>query len=275
MTFRIFAAGCVLGALFISVGAIADQIADIDPATGRDYSCEMQLGIQACEALGTFSGPAKHKTIKTDVWGAVAVAANLDWGYSYGYKTQKEAQNVALGSCMALHGADCKLAVTVPGYCVSLAMSNGDRKWAVSSITGALNVAESDSKFHCAEASCAIAVSFCADGQRHSWQPRGGEKPEVVQKNGRSQNAARNFKCGGIPGTKTIELRADGTYGATGSILDHVTSESGRFTEDARHVTLSGIQSVEGLAEKEKTNMVLDKLENGDLKWILATCKKQ
>jgi hypothetical protein len=158
----------------------ADKITDIDPATGRDYSCEMLLGIQGCETLGMITGPAKPKTPKTDVWGAVAVAPNLDWGYSHNYKTQKEAEAVALSSCKGLHGAQCKIAATVPGYCLSLAMSNGDRKWGVSGITGALNVAEPDSISHCNENSCAIAISFCADGVRHVWQPPGGAKSGLV-----------------------------------------------------------------------------------------------
>jgi hypothetical protein len=177
----VFPALAALFCLSCAAAWAADTITDIDPATGRDYNCEMQTGIQGCETLGMLMGPAKPKTPKTDVWGAVAVAPNLDWGYSYNFKTEKEAQNSALGRCMGQNGADCKLVATVPGYCIALAVSGGEKKWAVSGITGALNVAEPDAIFHCNEKSCVVVASLCADNVRHVWQPPGGAKSGLVQ----------------------------------------------------------------------------------------------
>jgi hypothetical protein len=259
MTSRVLAAGFVLSALFITADAIADQITDIDPATGRDYSCEMQLGIQGCETLGMLTGPAKPKTPKTDVWGAVAVGPNLNWGISHNAKTQKEAQNIAIGQCMGLRGADCKLVATVPGYCVSLAMSNGDKKWAVSGITGALNVAESDSKFRCAEASCAIAFSFCADGLRHMWQPRGAEVSTKVA----GTYACEDFFLG------TLKISADGRYTRTPPTFFDVFVDEGTYRVAGKKVFLTSDKP------NKLKNYALDVGSNGDLVEGGSRCKRK
>jgi Domain of unknown function (DUF4189) len=142
---------------------------EIDPATGREYNCEIQLGLQACDTLGMLTGPAKPKTPRTDAWGAVALApSNLDWGDSWNYRTRQEAETEALSQCKNYRGAkDCKIVMDVPGYCVSLAISGAEKKWAVSGVTGASDVADPDALFHCNAKSCGTVASFCADNVRH------------------------------------------------------------------------------------------------------------
>jgi hypothetical protein len=82
------------------------------------------------------------------------------------------------------------------------------------------------------------------------------------------------YTCNGIPGKDKLELAADGTYQSTGAIMSAPTSASGRYTVDDAHVTLKGTEVVPSISHYSGDNMVFDRRDNGDLKWILAFCKR-
>lgn len=107
-----------------------------------------------------------------DVFGAIAVATNLDWGISWNYKSEAEAKAEALRRCkLVSHRNDCKVAVSVADVCVSLSISKANRLYAIGGPTGAVNYAEANSNLHCQRAggkACVIATSLCADGIRHT-----------------------------------------------------------------------------------------------------------
>jgi hypothetical protein len=152
------------------------------PAASRAQACSVSGG-GATNAAGNSipiwtcdDGPAVTNRYVPpplpDVFGAIAVATNLDWGTAWNFKSEAAAQAEALRRCKAAsHRTDCKVAVTVADVCVSLSISKPNRLYAVGGPTGAVNYAEANSNLHCQRAggkACVIATSFCADGIRHT-----------------------------------------------------------------------------------------------------------
>jgi hypothetical protein len=91
---------------------------------------------------------------------------------------------------------------------------------------------------------------------------------------GCSASARGTYDCTGIPGLSRIELHADGSYVSEGDMLGHEASGAGTYTADAKRLRLSGTDSVEGLSASNPTSMEFEREENGDLKWIVSTCKR-
>jgi hypothetical protein len=106
-----------------------------------------------------------------DVWGALAVSpSTLAQGHSWNFPTEAQAAKRALAECQAQHVSDCRVVVTVADVCVSLAASEGDKVYAVGGPIGAANYADGNAMLKWQRAggrSCAVVVSFCADGIRH------------------------------------------------------------------------------------------------------------
>jgi hypothetical protein len=106
-----------------------------------------------------------------DVWGAIATAPNMGWGYVQSRSTEAAAIAEAIRQCR-LKNPDsvCKVVVTVPDVCVALAMSDPDNISTIGGPIGAVNVAEGGAMLKCKRAggrSCVIKKSFCADGIQH------------------------------------------------------------------------------------------------------------
>ena len=106
-----------------------------------------------------------------DVFGAIAVDTDLNYGTAWNYKSEEAAKNEALRRCKSVsRRSDCKVAVSVADVCISLSVSKINRLYAIGGPTGAVNYAEANSNLHCQRAggkACVIAASFCADGIRH------------------------------------------------------------------------------------------------------------
>lgn len=112
-----------------------------------------------------------------DVWGAIAVSpSTLLAGNSWNFKSEQDAAKRALKECQtATKADDCKVVITVADVCVSLAISKPEKIYAVGGPTGAISYANGNATLHCQRAggrSCAIALSFCADGIRHEVPPK-------------------------------------------------------------------------------------------------------
>ncbi len=131
---------------------------------------------QACITTGTCNSsnlsakPAPPPL--PDVWGALAVSpSTLLWGSSWNWKSQKEAESEALRRCHLAGGQGaCKIIVTVPDVCASLALSSAQKIISVGGPAGAANFADNNAILRCQRAggkSCAVVASFCADGIRH------------------------------------------------------------------------------------------------------------
>ena len=142
----------------------------MDQATGMDYSCEGTLGYLGCEQLMHPGAPRPALPPKPDVWGAIAVSSsNLAWGTGINQTTKAAAQNLAMQRCGA-RATDCKLINTVADVCVALIMSDAQKIIKVGGPIGASNFAEDNGILQCQRAGgqhCAVATSFCADGQAH------------------------------------------------------------------------------------------------------------
>ena len=91
---------------------------------------------------------------------------------------------------------------------------------------------------------------------------------------GCAKGLAGSYDCTGIPDINSLTLGSDGSYTSTGNIIGHATAGSGRYTSDARQVTLNGSYKVEGLTIAEPSEVIFDREKNGDLKSLLTTCKK-
>jgi len=91
---------------------------------------------------------------------------------------------------------------------------------------------------------------------------------------GCSKGVAGKYACDGIPGVKELELAADGSYGSKGTVMSDEMSASGTYKVDKAHVSLSGTTIVPSLSRYYHDGMVFDRQSNGDLKWVLATCKR-
>lgn len=106
-----------------------------------------------------------------DVWGAIAISTSLRFAKSWNYKSQQAAETAALSTCRSVSPIkDCKIIVSVADVCVSLAISNPERLYAVGGPIGAANYADGNAYLRCQRAggkSCVIVESFCADGIRH------------------------------------------------------------------------------------------------------------
>jgi len=99
---------------------------------------------------------------------------------------------------------------------------------------------------------------------------------------GCGKSVVGKYQCDGIPDMKLLELRADGTSAYSGDLLDHPVTGTGTYTADDAHVIVKSDVKTLGKTVGD-SNTVLDerpvertfeKQSNGDLKWILATCKK-
>ena len=165
---------CVLGFCLPARAQTPPQ--GIDEATGLDYTCEGTLGYVGCENL-THPHPGSGRSLpppKPDVWGAIAIAPDLNWGTSWNFKTKEAAQAEAIRRCQSQHGAgSCKVATIVADVCVSLAISAAEKIYHVGGPTGAINFADDNAKLLCQCAggrNCVIATNFCADRERHMLQ---------------------------------------------------------------------------------------------------------
>jgi hypothetical protein len=83
------------------------------------------------------------------------------------------------------------------------------------------------------------------------------------------------YACTGIPDINALTLKSDGSYTSNGNILGHATPGSGKFTYDARQVTLEGSYKVEGLTVTEPNKVIFDRQRNGDLKSLFTVCKRK
>ena len=99
---------------------------------------------------------------------------------------------------------------------------------------------------------------------------------------GCGRSVVGKYQCDGIPGMASLELRADGTSAYSGDILDHRVVGTGTYTADGAHVTVKSDAKTFGktasdantVLDERKDETTFDKQGNGDLKWILSTCKK-
>jgi hypothetical protein len=91
---------------------------------------------------------------------------------------------------------------------------------------------------------------------------------------GCSRGVTGTYECVGMPDIQSLTLEAGGRYTSKGEIMGHVTSGSGTYKVDAGHVTLEGSYSVEGLTQAEPNKVIFDRLNKGQLKSLLTTCKK-
>jgi len=95
---------------------------------------------------------------------------------------------------------------------------------------------------------------------------------------GCGKSVVGKYQCDGIPGVNLLELRADGTSASSGDMLDHSVTGAGTYAVDGTHVMVkSDVKTsggASGVMDEHKSEMTFEKQANGDLKWILATCKK-
>jgi hypothetical protein len=148
-----------------------DETTDI--GTGANIGCERAYGVAACGGSG--GGSARVAPPKPDVWGALAITPGLGWGDAWGYKSERAASAAALKACQSSAGpkAGCKVAKTVADVCLSLVISKPDDIARVGGPIGASNFAEDNARLQCQRAggqACEVAVSFCADGEKHVLQ---------------------------------------------------------------------------------------------------------
>ena len=156
-------------ALLLPAAALAQACSIV--GTGATNAAGNDIPIWTCD-----DGPAVTNRYvpppEPDVFGAIAVATNLDWGTAWNFKSEDAAKAEALRRCKtASHRSDCKVAVSVADVCISLSLSKPQRLYAIGGPTGAVNYAEANSNLHCQRAggkACVIATSFCADGIRHT-----------------------------------------------------------------------------------------------------------
>lgn len=77
-----------------------------------------------------------------------------------------------------------------------------------------------------------------------------------------------------------LELRSDGTSAYSGDMLDHSVTGVGTYAADGAHITVKsdvktfGKGDANTVLDERKEETTFEKQANGDLKWILATCKK-
>jgi hypothetical protein len=107
-----------------------------------------------------------------DVFGAIAVSAStLNYGTSWSYKSEKDANARALQECEKSTSAkDCKVAVTVADVCVALATSKPEKVFGIGGPIGASNYAAGNATLKCQRAggkNCVVTTQFCADGIQH------------------------------------------------------------------------------------------------------------
>jgi hypothetical protein len=92
------------------------------------------------------------------------------------------------------------------------------------------------------------------------------------------QSVAGKYRCDGIPDMASLELREDGTAVQSGEMLGHQIAGTGTYTADSAHVAVVTDVKTSGdggaILDEHKDDMTFEKQSNGDLKWILATCKK-
>jgi len=137
---------------------------------------------QPCGMVATSTGdefwPCPNQPSRTqsppepDVWGAIAVSpTTLVWGTSWNYKSKEEAAAMALKQCQSTTGVkDCKVALKVADVCTALVLSRAEKLYVIGGPAGALNFATANGMLKCQRAggrTCAIATSFCADGDNH------------------------------------------------------------------------------------------------------------
>ena len=95
---------------------------------------------------------------------------------------------------------------------------------------------------------------------------------------GCGKSVAGKYQCNGIPGMKLLELRADSTSAYSGDILGHPVTGVGTYAVDGAHVVVKSDVKTFGdsnaVFDERKDEMTFDKQDNGDLKWLLAKCKK-
>ena len=94
---------------------------------------------------------------------------------------------------------------------------------------------------------------------------------------GCGQSVAGKYRCNGLV-VSSLELRADGTLAESGVFFDHRVVGTGTYTADAAHVMVKGDVKVFGDAnavlDEYKDETTYERQGNGDLKWIVVTCKK-
>lgn len=160
-------AAALFGAVWLASASAAPLF---DPATGNDYNCEAKLGASNCTFMRpmTAASDISKPVPKTNVWGAIAYApSTTDWAFTSQKKSKAEAEAEVLANCKSVHGAACQVAMDIPGYCGALAIDNKTRKWGVSSLVGALDIAQADARFACGGGGCTVALSICADNVAH------------------------------------------------------------------------------------------------------------
>jgi hypothetical protein len=97
---------------------------------------------------------------------------------------------------------------------------------------------------------------------------------------GCGKSVAGKYQCDGIPGMTVLELRSDGTSSYSGTMLDHPVTGTGTYAADGGHITVKsdvktfGSGDSKTVLDERKAETTFEKQANGDLKWILATCKK-
>jgi hypothetical protein len=99
---------------------------------------------------------------------------------------------------------------------------------------------------------------------------------------GCGQSVVGKYQCDGIPGMDALELRDDGTAVQSGDMLGHHVAGTGTYTAAGASVTVKSdvktFDMTDGKAgavlDEHQDETAFEKQGNGDLKWVLATCKK-
>jgi hypothetical protein len=92
------------------------------------------------------------------------------------------------------------------------------------------------------------------------------------------QSVAGKYQCDGIPGSDTLLLGSDGTAVQQGDMLGHQMMGTGTYKSDGGKITVT-ITSLTADGAKtdipqDRQETVFERQDNGDLKWILSTCRK-
>jgi hypothetical protein len=126
-------------------------------------------GGHACTIAANFCSPSRG-TPKIDYWGAIAMSpVTLNYGNTWNYGSREDAAAAALDACAAKGARDCKVVAAVANLCVAYAASQPERVYGVSGAVAKMRAATNDALAQCQRAggrSCAVDVSFCADGVR-------------------------------------------------------------------------------------------------------------
>ena len=86
------------------------------------------------------------------------------------------------------------------------------------------------------------------------------------------------YQCDGIPGSDILILGSDGTAVQEGVMFGHAMMGTGTYARDGDKLTVTIASLTQDGAKadipQDRAHTLFTVQSNGDLKWILATCKK-